>query len=130
MSTRAVYTFRDADSEHHVYVHMDGYPDGAAMYFAKTLASGLIWPLPRFEADEFAAGFVAAVKTGGGNVRLTDGPDAHADIEYHYALNDQLWLTAAEVNNWGEESVRHEIYSGPLHQFIAENDRLAKRYAA
>ena len=43
-----------------VYEHSDGYPDGAVCWITKTLEHA--WPLPRFEADEFAAAFVAANK--------------------------------------------------------------------
>jgi hypothetical protein len=63
MSTRAMYTFRSADGseEHHVYVHSDGYPTGAAEKIVAALEYA--WPLPRYEADEFAAAFVAANKS-------------------------------------------------------------------
>ena len=63
MSTRALYTFRseDGSDEHHVYVHHDGYPTGAADKIVAALE--FAWPLPRYEADEFAAAFVAANKS-------------------------------------------------------------------
>jgi hypothetical protein len=60
MSTRAVYTFSDSDGTYHVYKHSDGYPTGAAQAIEATLECA--WTLPRFEADEFAAAFVAANK--------------------------------------------------------------------
>ncbi len=61
MSTRALYTFRDFDGEeHHVYKHHDGYPTGAAEALANALPYA--WKLPRYEADEFAAAFVAGNK--------------------------------------------------------------------
>lgn len=61
MSTRGFYTFKDTDgASYHVYKHSDNYPTGAA----DALDSALLmsWRLPRFEADEFAAAFVAANK--------------------------------------------------------------------
>ena len=63
MSTRALYTFTDGDCSYNVYKHHDGYVSGAA----RTLKMGLdwfAWQLPRFEADEFAAAFIAAGKFG------------------------------------------------------------------
>jgi hypothetical protein len=60
MSTRACYTFIDETEEVHVYKHSDGYPTGAAEFIIAALE--FAWPLPRFEADEFAAAFVAANK--------------------------------------------------------------------
>lgn len=61
MSTRAIFTFIDGNEKHHVYKHSDGYPKGAAQ--ALTAALAYAWQLPRFEADEFAAAFVAANKS-------------------------------------------------------------------
>jgi hypothetical protein len=84
MGTRAVYTFIDEDGRHSVYKHWDGYPTWACKFIANALP--LAWPLPRFEADEFAAAFVAANKQQPGNVRLTDGPDDHGDLEYAYEI--------------------------------------------
>lgn len=61
MSTRALYTFRDSDgSEFHVYKHHDGYPTGAAE--ALTNALEFAWRFPRYEADDFAAAFIAGNK--------------------------------------------------------------------
>jgi hypothetical protein len=84
MGTRAVYTFIDEDERHAVFKHWDGYPRGACRFIANALP--LAWPLPRFEADEFAAAFVAANKREAGNVRLTSGPEAHGDLEYAYEI--------------------------------------------
>jgi hypothetical protein len=64
MSTRACYRFIDPDPTDPevvtVYKHSDGYPEGAVCWITKALEHA--WPLPRFEADEFAAAFVAANK--------------------------------------------------------------------
>jgi hypothetical protein len=43
-----------------IYKHSDGYPEGAVCWITRALE--FAWPLPRFEADEFAAAFVAANK--------------------------------------------------------------------
>jgi hypothetical protein len=104
MSTRAVYSFIDTQ-RYHVYKHHDGYPSGAEESI--TAALGYSWPLPRFEADEFAASFVAANKQPanpesqfrgfqGGGIRLvacssTKPPAAAAygfasDLEYRYEI--------------------------------------------
>ena len=84
MGTRAVYTFIGEDERHSVYKHWDGYPRGACRFIANALP--LAWPLPRFEADEFAAAFVAANKKQAGDVRLTSGPGAHGDLAYTYEI--------------------------------------------
>lgn len=62
MSTRALYTFKDSSgSAFNVYKHSDGYPSGASQTLADALRF-FSWDFPRFEADEFAAAFVAAGK--------------------------------------------------------------------
>lgn len=62
MSTRALYSFLDENKvAYHVYKHSDGYPTGALD--AIDAAMPFAWRLPRFEADDFAAAFVAANKT-------------------------------------------------------------------
>ena len=76
MGTRAVYFFNDMFREgkdsiniYGVYKHYDNYPKGAAYHIEA--AKDYAWRLPRFEADEFAAAFVAANKNkSGGEVRL------------------------------------------------------------
>lgn len=74
MGTRAVYFFYDEQCRtggdfYGVYKHYDGYPSGAASHIEA--AKEYAWQLPRFEADEFAAAFVAANKNPkGGECRL------------------------------------------------------------
>lgn len=66
MSTRACYRFipeqgpNDFPGVVTVYKHQDGYPSGAAKAIEAALSYA--WPLPRFEADEFAAAFVRGNK--------------------------------------------------------------------
>src|SRR5713101_2351532 len=66
MSTRACYRFFPLNGPNDwpgvvtVYRHHDGYPSGAATAIEAALPHA--WPLPRFEAEEFAAAFVRANK--------------------------------------------------------------------
>jgi hypothetical protein len=66
MSTRACYRFLPLNGPNDwpgvvtVYKHSDGYPSGAAKAIEAALP--FAWPLPRFEADEFAAAFVRGNK--------------------------------------------------------------------
>lgn len=98
MATRAIYTFKDSDQTIHVYKHWDGYPESALKFIANALP--FAWPMPRFEADDFAAAFVAANKPagGGGDVRLMDCGSSVPDVgqEYHYIVTVQggrLWVS-------------------------------------
>ena len=99
MSTRATYQFVDKHSDFTVFKHHDGYPEGGLQWIARALKYA--WPLPRFEADEFAASFVAANKPrgGGGDIRLTTSKDVHGDTEYHYVVTRVDGKIHVQVND-------------------------------
>jgi len=131
MGTRAVYTFFDGPDgpsygPYHVYKHFDGYPAGAVSALENALPYA--WELPRYEADEFAAAFVAGNKpNNGGNIRLMapqtrDMPAAEAarafamDIEFRYEIRlirDALHVTVFDVNYW-ERIEEKQIFAGTL----------------
>jgi hypothetical protein len=122
MSTRATYTFKDETSNIHVYKHHDGYPEGAAGFIAESIKHA--WDLPRFEADAFAAAFVAANKSKGGGIRLySENEDwrNHIDIEYHYTItcnNGVPQVQADEVSLWDDTETINTIFRGSLAEFI------------
>ena len=104
MSTRACYIFKDQYGEYAVYKHHDGYPQGARGHIAA--AAAVAWPLPRYEADEFGAAFVAANKPHDGGVRLINGSweSFPADIEYAYVIEPSgrgLKVTGYSVTDGG-----------------------------
>jgi hypothetical protein len=126
MGTRAVYTFIDEDGRHSVYKHWDGYPKGACQFIAN--ARELAWPLPRFEADEYAAAFVAANKQEAGNVRLTSGPDAHGDLEYAYEVRGAAGRIRVSVYKVGYVGPRlRQAQLRPLFEGTLED---AQQFAA
>lgn len=85
MGTRAVITFIDEDNTFHVYQHWDG--DPTSILHSIECAKAFAWALPRFEADEFAAAFIAANKQkGGGDIRLTHTYEDHGDLSYRYEV--------------------------------------------
>lgn len=84
MSTRAVVTIKDDSDTFHIYTHSDGYPEYQVVRIVKALK--FAWPLPRFEAMDFAAGFVAANKKHGGELYLTKDWQLHPDLEYRYEV--------------------------------------------
>jgi hypothetical protein len=154
MSTRGVFVFADKatatvrDTDVHcVYVHHDTYPEGGAAYLAACFKGGWVWPLPRYEASEFAAGFAASIKAGrvaewrarhpgplppyvaGGGVYLFKRWDEAGDIEWVYLLRpaadgNGLHLTLAPAE-WASDKLAEWLtpgrpeYSGPLADFLA-----------
>lgn len=125
MGTRAIYTFKGFGESHHVYIHYDGYPEGAAGYFKNALESLKVWTLPRYEPDEFAAGFVAANKSAAGNVRLAKSRTSACDVEYGYTVEPDkripslLKLTVTSCDFWESTNKETKLWSGPLVDFIA-----------
>ena len=118
MSTRACYVFRDTHASHIVYKHHDGYPNAAIEFIAK--ARALAWPFPRFEADEFAASFVAANKERAGDIRLVGNGDwrtlASSDIEYLYVIHlgmVEVLEVSCDFGNETEWTVKR-LFSHPL----------------
>ena len=118
MGPRAVYSFSDDRETFHVYKHWDGYPENALQYisFAKDRA----WKLPRYEADEFAASFVAANKSGEGDIRLTPLYNKHGDLDYRYEVrcrsNDKdLHVTIYDVGYGGnKDTIKDQGYLDDL----------------
>ena len=110
MGTRAVYTFKDKYNTHHVYKHYDGYPRGAGAgdgaIGAIEAAKEYAWDLPRFEASDFSAAFIAANKgQGGGDVYMTDGYEYHMDLEYRYEIEKQdnkLFIKVYKVEDYDD----------------------------
>ena len=92
MSTRCNLIVEDSYDRIQLYRHWDGYPGRAGGVLA-TLEQAIpyAWPLPRFEASDFAAAIVRAWKTeGGGNVYVDGSPKAweliHGDTEWVYVI--------------------------------------------
>lgn len=120
MGTRAVFMFfhmNASNDAYSVYKHWDGYPEGAAEFMTKAIP--FAWELPRYEACDFAAAFVAANKKKGGDVFMTTGNDAHGDLDYYYEVmpstrNGQLLIYAYSVDNNGESL----IFEGRLKDFV------------
>ena len=88
MATRALYVFKDLDQTFIVYKHWDGYPEGAYEYIINAIP--FAWELPRFEASDFSAAFIAGnKKEGGGDIYMTNSDTTNADvmgIEYIYTI--------------------------------------------
>lgn len=111
MSTHGIYNFTDESGSFAAFRHHDSYPEGAAIALIRCFY--VAWSLPRFEADELAAAFVAANKTCAGGVRLVNTPIANDDQEYVYnvfqAKNGQMIVKAFKDGT--------EFYYGRLKDF-------------
>jgi hypothetical protein len=109
-----------------IYKHWSGYPTGMQIMIEKAL--GLAWELPRFEADEFAASFVAANKTSSGDVRLVN-PDDRMWFDFVYVIrhmegSDKLNVSVGHSTGWDElDRVKFEM------TWVGYHTRLGEAYA-
>ena len=112
MATRALYVFKDSTQEFTVYKHWDGYPKGAYGYIKDAMPYA--WALPRFEASDFGAAFIAGNKgEGGGDVYLLNGDSTNADamgIEYIYTVTVDGEQLKIETQHLGDDEVLPIIY--------------------
>ena len=105
MATRSNIIVQDEYSRIQVYRHWDGYPKAVIPELKEALE--FAWPLPRFEADDFAAAIVRAWKNeGGGHIRIDGNPKAfemvHGDTEYVYVIkfDKQKGEPFVEIYDW------------------------------
>lgn len=125
MGTRGVYTFKEKGVTFHVYSHYDNYPTGGARKLQATINSDKAWPLLRYEADEFAAGFIAANKDSSGNFRLQKGRASATDVEFGYTIwpdpkTHQLMLEVSATDFWGPKPTERSLWKGLLTNFTEE----------
>ena len=118
-------TIDGPETTYTIYKHMDGYPEGVQPMIEKALT--LAWPLPRFEADEFAASFVAANKTSSGDVRLVNPDGArHIWFDYVYVIrhmegSDKLNVTVGHCTGQDElDRLTMEMTWVGYHTRVAE----------
>ena len=125
MGTRGVYTFKEKGVTFHVYSHWDNYPTGGAQKLQATINSDKAWTLPRYEADEFAAAFIATNKTDSGNIRLQKGRTSAMDVEFGYTIwpdpkTRQLMLEVSATDFWDAKPKERSLWKGLLTNFTEE----------
>lgn len=110
MGTRATITIKDDASRFHLFRHWDGYPENDAGVIAglqKVIDGPKVWPLPRFEADEFAAGIIATLKSGEGDYRIIKNPNKlYANYRYTIVQKDN----GIQVTWYSDSGKRGKVY--------------------
>jgi hypothetical protein len=120
MSTSATITFvDDTAGKVSIYSHGDGYPSGITEMIEK--AKKLAWDLPRFEADEFAAAFIAANKDRAGGFRIISNPKRYS-VEYHYVIELKNGVLYATGYKFGADDKRKALNKGPVASMLGWND--------
>ncbi len=115
MSTRATYLFKNKDEWYPdicIYIHHDGYPEGAAYYLHNAFS------VKRESAIETVAGYVTAETMIRGNDRaeITRAHEGHGDTEYRYTVTgNQLVAEKGYGDDW------KTFYTGDWCDFINQH---------
>jgi hypothetical protein len=114
MSTRATYSFQ---GDQHgrtrpttIYIHYDGYPEGAAYYF---------WQFLHVENKRggLATQFIRANDTA----ELTDSHECHGDTEYRYSVQrekDGTLMLTAKKGSWDADTKWTVFFVGEVAEFV------------
>jgi len=129
MSTNALIYVTDDEDTYAIYKHWNGHPQGVQPMIERALE--LAWKLPRFEANEFAAAFVAANKLIRGDVRLVN-PDQYENtfFDYVYVIrhmegSDKLNVTVGHNTGMDElDRITMEM------RWVGYHTRLNEAYAS
>ena len=119
MSTRALITVKSRGETFHIYRHCDGYPQGESGVIRDLKAScKLAWPLPRFEASDFAAAIVATMKTREGQIYLSKSLDCGQAYTYVLTQGKGLQIMLAIYEGTAKSGVM--IYQGTLPECLLD----------
>ncbi len=108
MATRATYSFTDKQHRTYIYIHHDGYPEGAASYFYHTIINP--------SKGNFATQFIRANP----QAEITASHKIHGDTDYKYDITGtglKATIEAYSINR--EDHCEHLFYSGTLYKFIS-----------
>jgi len=126
MSTRATYQIEDMT----FYCHHDGYPEYAAVRFARMIAA---FNVPTVgddfrEVEDRRGSLMFAFVRGNMDAQPTENHDTHDDTEWRYTIKfcqiQKLWMVNSHARNWeasGTASRWCPAQNTPLDRFIAEH---------
>ena len=111
MATRATYKFFNTQLTNSatVYIHWDGYPEGAAHYIADAINKEGRITVERFiRANEYA--------------EITQSHSSHGDTDYQYNFhrNGEMSVSKRTIEKVGDEYEENwnRIYFGSIEQFL------------
>ena len=112
------------------YCHHDGYPEYAAVRFARMIAAYTVPTVDGSfrEMEDRRGSLMFAFVRGNLDAQPTESHDAHGDTEWRYTIrfsqDQKLWTVISETRNWeaaGAPSRWRNKQSIPLDRFIAEH---------
>jgi hypothetical protein len=124
MSTRAVYTFANFEANNfkvatcpqHLYVHQDGYPEGAAKYFDDMVYFA---DLSEPSDPDLMGQFVYVIEENAGLKAIPQANRLDAgDLEWGYTLTYVKPLTINVMVHRIKNGTETQHWSGTLMQFL------------
>jgi len=120
MSTRATYKIDFTT----FYIHHDGYPEGAAEYFAAALD-----PSNRVEDRAPNASLADDFIRANSRAELTESHQTHGDTEYRYTVRttqpngdrlDNPTIVAQKRVGWGDDTDWKTFFNATLDEFVTK----------
>jgi len=109
MATRATYTVKNNLTTTHLYIHWDGYLQGAAVYFYNALT-------------EAKGGFAERMIRANEGAELTSHFSHHGDTEFHYEIREDMTLTASRWQSTaGLTRKLAAEYVGCIYEFVNQH---------
>lgn len=125
MSTRATYRFTSDQPSSvavTVYIHHDGYPQGAACY---------LWAAYKLHRTGGRGGMGTCFVRANDRAEITAGHSAHSDTEYRYNVTTEkgdVFITCYERIDWKENGENWRVkWSGRLVDFLNEHTDFTSR---
>jgi hypothetical protein len=128
MSTRATYEFSNSDKfipTITYYIHHDGYPEGAAWYFANMLECSQAKNEEYSFRSKYSGGLCESFLHGNNNAEFTESHKAHGDTEYRYNVDNKGNLIALK-KIYKDESVGAyatswtQFFVGTVEKFVED----------
>lgn len=121
MSTRATYQFKDKthNTKTTVYIHYDGYLEGAAYYLYETLTK----PSKGGMATQFIRANPQA--------EITTAHEQHADADYCYDIEGcgpDADICAYHYEEKDGQRKRVCLFSGKVHEFVQQNSKMIEGF--
>lgn len=120
MATRATYTFKSAGGDKHIYIHWDGYPEGAARYFKGMMD---LRAEQRKSLSDLRGGLTEQFIRANRGAEFTKHWEVHGDTEWHYEIIGSYEAVSIRVYRleYDDSGDRRgvEFFSGSIDEYFS-----------
>ena len=120
MATRATYTFKSSSGDRHIYIHWDGYPEGAARYFKNMMD---LRAEQRKSLSDLRGGLTEQFIRANRGAEFTKHWEVHGDTEWHYEITGSLEAVSLKVFklSWDDVGDRRGVafFQGSMDDYLS-----------